>query len=325
MQVGGASPRVERVPAVTVLEGPPGLLAQEECCGGGGGGARGRPVAREWPLHAPWGMSALWDTEAGCAKPRGVLEVPVVLSFSLSLLPRLPPTPPGAGPRSSLEKAGGGSQSPRLWSHVQEGLALAPGVPGGPPSTLFQPARGRGCVASAAMTSAVSPWLWRGCRMLLRIQLGLRSPRAGCQAGGPLFCLGLGAILGHSPPIPPSCGHPSWAPGLGLGVPPWLSGHQETTLTETYRPCASREGSRGGCGVQRSLAARTGEEALEGRGGGGQRGKGSQHAACREGAPAGGDPSAARGPGWGRPGRRLRVPLKGAQPALVSSHPLPWS
>lgn len=191
----------------------------------------------------------------------------------LAASPPPPPTSPGASPRSSLEKAGGSRRSPRLWSHVQEGLALAPG---GPPSTLFQLARGRGCVASAAMTSVVSPWLWRGCRMLLGIQLGLRSPRAGCQVGGPLFCLGPGAILGHSPyPIPPSCGHPGWAPGAGAGSTSLTPGHQETTLTETYRPCASREGSRGGCGVQRSSAARTGdaaEEALEGRGGGGARG-----------------------------------------------------
>ena len=219
----------------------------------GGGGARGRQVAREWPLHAPWGMSALWDTEAGCAKPRGVLEVPVVLSFSLSLLPRLPPTPPGAGPRSSLEKAGGGSRSPRLWSHVQEGLALAPGVPGGPPSTLFQPARGRGCVASAAMTSAVSPWLWRGCRMLLGIQLGLRSPRAGCPAGGPLFCLGLGArgsgpSLATAPPSHPAVAIPAGPRGRGWEYLPGslaLRRQPRRRHTGPVRPEKAPEGAAG--------------------------------------------------------------------------------
>lgn len=328
MQVGRASPRVEGVPVVAVLEGSLGLLAQEECCRGGGA-----PGGGQWPGSGPstlrGGCLPFGIQRQGVQSPGGVLEVPVVLSFSLSLLPRLPPTPPGAGPRSSLEKAGGGSRSPRLWSHVQEGLALAPGVPGGPPGTLFQLARGRGCVARTAMTSGVSPWLWRGCRMLLGFQLGLRSPRAGCQAGGPLFCLGLGARGRPWPQLP----HPTrlWpsrlGPGAGAGstsLALWPSGDNPDGDIQAL--CVQRRLQRGLRGSEERGSKDRGccGGSPGGAGWGGQRGKGSQHAACGEGAPAGGDPSAARGPGWGRPGRRRRVPLKGAQPALVSSHPLPW-
>ena len=303
MQVGGASPRVERVPVVAVLEGLPGLLAQEECCGGGGrqGAASGPGVAhpRSGGDVCPLGYRGrVCKAQGGPGGPCRPLLLPILAASPPPDSPRRrPQKQPGEGGRrqpestSVVTRAGGARTRPwRAWRATQHAVPAGtrPWVRGERSDDLGGEPLALAWMPDATGDPARAPF-----------------PQGRLPGGRPALLpgargSGLGAILGHSPPIPPSCGHPGWAPGPGLGVPPWLSGPQETTQTETYRPCASREGSRGGCGVQRSSAARTGdaaEEALEGRGGGGQRGKGSQHAACGEGAPAGGDPSAARGRG----------------------------